>query len=153
MSERADLRGLHPSFTALSDRSLDHLAEIGVECRYGPGTAIFETDGVADRFFVIRRGVVALQVTAPGREPLVVETLGPGELLGVSWAFPPYRWNWSAVAQNEVEVVAFATEMIQTAVRDDPELRTALLEAVASEAIERLHATRMRLLDVYRAAS
>jgi CRP-like cAMP-binding protein len=153
MSERADVRGLHPSFTGLSDASLDRLVSIGTERSYPSGTAIFEADGPADEFFVIRSGVVALQITAPGREPLVVETLGPGELLGVSWAFPPHRWNWSAVARRDVEVVAFDTALIRDAANDDPELRTALLEAVASEAVSRLHATRMRLLDVYRAAS
>lgn len=153
MSGRADIRGLHPSFAGLSDDSLDRLATIGTRRMYPSGAAIFESDAPADEFFVIRSGVVALQMSAPGREPLVVETLGPGELLGVSWAFPPYRWNWSAVAQSDVEMVAYETAMVRDAAHADPELRTALLEAVASEAVSRLHATRMRLLDVYRAAS
>lgn len=153
MNERADLRGLHPSFTDLPDRSLDRLSDAATGRSYQAGAVIFEADGMADEFFVIRSGLAALQMTAPGREPLVVETLGPGELLGISWAFPPYRWNWTAIAQSDTEVVAFETDAIHDAARHDPVLRTALLEAVASESVDRLHATRMRLLDVYRAAS
>jgi CRP/FNR family cyclic AMP-dependent transcriptional regulator len=148
-----DIRGLHPSFASLSDASLDRLAVIGTERSYPSGSAIFEADGPADEFFVIRSGVVALRMSAPGREPLIVETLGPGELLGVSWAFPPYRWNWSAVAQRDVEAVGFDAATIRDAAHEYPELRAALLEAVASEAVGRLHATRMRLLDVFQAAS
>lgn len=153
MSDHAELRGLHPSFTDLPERSLDRLAGAATTRQYASGTAIFEADGQAKEFFVIRSGLVALQMTAPGREPLVVETLGPGELLGISWAFPPHRWNWTAIAQSDVEVVAFETDAIHEAAQDDPVLRTALLEAVASESVDRLHATRMRLMDVYRAAS
>jgi CRP/FNR family transcriptional regulator, cyclic AMP receptor protein len=153
MSEPADLRNLHPSFSRLPDASVARLAAASSERRYPAGTVIFEADGAADEFFVIRNGLVALQMIAPGRAPLVVETLGPGELLGVSWAFPPYRWNWSAVAQSDVEAVAFQTALVYNAAHEDPVLRAALLEAVASEAIGRLHATRMRLLDVYWAAS
>lgn len=153
MSEQADLRGLHPSFNELPDSSLDFLADVGTERRYESGALIFEADGTADEFFVIRAGLVALQMTTPGREPLVVETLGPGELLGVSWAFPPFRWNWTAIARGDVDVLAFDAGTIHDAAHEDPMLRAALLEAVASEAVDRLHATRMRLLDIYQAAS
>ena len=153
MSDHADLRGIHPSFNELPDSSLDLLAGAGSERRYQSGTLIFQADGTADEFFVIRAGLVALQMTTPGREPLVVETLGPGELLGVSWAFPPFRWNWTAIAQGDVDVLAFDADRIHDAAHEDPTLRVALLEAVATEAVDRLHATRMRLLDVYRAAS
>ena len=95
----------------------------------------------ADEFFVIRSGIVGLEMPAHGAQPLVLETLGPGELLGVSWAFPPYRWNWRAVAQSDVEAVAFDASAVRDVAKEDQALRMALLEAVASESIDRLHAT------------
>lgn len=146
-----ELNQLHRSFTDLSEASLDVLAEYADQRHYEAGRVIFEGDGSADEFYVIRSGTVTLEMPSPGREPLVVETIGPGELLGVSWAFPPYRWNWRARAQSDVELVAFDAERVREGIRDDPVLRTALLEAVATEAVDRLHATRMRLLDIYRA--
>jgi CRP-like cAMP-binding protein len=151
MSE-LDLRQIHRSLNDLPDRSIDLLARNAAERRFEPGTVIFEADGPADEFFIIRSGIVALEMAPSGTDPLVLETLGPGELLGVSWAFPPYRWSWRAIAQSEVDAVAFDAEGVRDAAHRDPVLRTALLEAVATEATDRLHATRMRLLDIYRAA-
>jgi CRP-like cAMP-binding protein len=147
-----DLRQIHRSLTELPDRSIDLLARNAAERHFEQGTVIFEADGPADEFFIITSGIVALKMAPSGTDPLVLETLGPGELLGVSWAFPPYRWSWRAVAQSEVDAVAFDAEGVRDAAHRDPVLRTALLEAVAIEATDRLHATRMRLLDIYRAA-
>jgi CRP-like cAMP-binding protein len=152
MSE-LDLRRAHPSFEDLPESSLGALASSAEARHYESGTVIFEADTAADEFFIIRTGLVALQMTSLGREPLVVETLGPGELVGVSWAFPPYRWNWRAIAQGDVEVVAFDAAEVRDAAQTDQVLRTALLEAVAIEAIDRLHATRIRLMDIYGAGS
>lgn len=152
MSE-AELQRIHRSFYDLPEPSLAFLAASSGERRYESGGVIFEADGSADEFFIIRSGIVALEMASPGQEPLVVETLGPGELLGVSWAFPPYRWNWRAIARSDVDLVTFDAAGVRQAARQDPLLRTALLEAVATEATDRLHAARIRLLDIYRATS
>lgn len=146
---KLELNDIHRSLGNLAPQSLELLADHADERRYEPGSVIFEGDGLADEFFIVRSGVVALEMPSPGRDPLIVETIGPGELLGVSWAFPPYRWNWRATAQSEVDVVAFDAAAVRDSAASDPALRTALLEAVAIEAVDRLHATRMRLLDIY----
>lgn len=144
-----DFSNIHRTFSDLSESSLNLLEATAADRSYEAGQVIFEAEGGADEFFIIRSGIVALQMTSPGREPLVVETLGTGELLGVSWAFPPYRWSWTAVAQSDVEAVAFDATAVRDAAHRDRTLRTALLEAVATEAVDRLHATRLRLLDIY----
>ncbi len=145
-----DLRQIHRSFGELSDGAIELLAATSEERHYDQGSTIFTADADADEFYVIRSGIVALEMPSPDpSSPLVIETLGPGELLGVSWAFPPYRWNWRAVAQTDVDAVAFDAARARDAAHRDPALRMALLEAVAIEAIDRLHATRMRLADIY----
>jgi CRP/FNR family transcriptional regulator, cyclic AMP receptor protein len=147
-----DLRRAHRSFGNLSDEALELLATTAAAGHYEQGDVLFEADGEADEFFVVRSGIVALEMPARGAHPLVLETLGPGELVGVSWAFPPYRWNWRAVAQSEVDAIVFDAQSVRAVAQEDNMLRMALLEAVATEAIDRLHATRMRLLDIYGAA-
>jgi len=52
----------------------------------------------ADTLYLLRRGCVTLQTHAPGRPPIVIETLEPGAALGWSWLFPPYRWQFDARA-------------------------------------------------------
>ncbi len=54
----------------------------------------------AERFWLIRRGMVALELYVPGREPLVIETLEPSDVVGWSWLFAPYRWAGRASAEG-----------------------------------------------------
>ena len=57
----------------------------------------------AERFYLIRHGMVALEVDAPGRGPLVIETLDEGEVVGWSWLFAPYRWAMDGRAVGDVQ--------------------------------------------------
>ncbi len=138
---------------ALPDPARRALAATASERSYQAGDTLFESDAEASEFFIVRSGLVALEMPAPGREPLIVETLGPGELVGISWVFEPYRWNWRAFAWSDVTAVAFDAPAVRDAAHQDPALRVALLELVAREAVSRLHATRVRLMDVYGATS
>src|ERR1035441_928829 len=60
----------------------------------------------ADKLYLLRRGRVSLEARAPGRPPLVIETLEPGAGLGWSWLFPPYRWEFHARAPAPVGAIA-----------------------------------------------
>jgi two-component system response regulator DevR len=42
---------------------------------------------------IVRHGSVALDLNVPGRHPAVIETLGPGQLVGWSWLFAPGVWQ------------------------------------------------------------
>ena len=54
------------------------------------------------RFFVIRDGLVSLELHRPERAALIVDTAGPGEVVGYSWIFPPYHWTFDARAATAV---------------------------------------------------
>lgn len=50
------------------------------------------------RVFLVRHGALALELHAPGRQPIIVGTLREGEVLDGSWLVPPYRWAFDARA-------------------------------------------------------
>ncbi|MEU9075794.1 cyclic nucleotide-binding domain-containing protein [Kitasatospora sp. NPDC048538] len=128
----------------------DRLLALGRDVAWPDGTRIFEEGGPADRFWLVRSGLVALDVHAPGRGALVVETLGDGELLGWSWMFEPYRWQLGAVARGAVEATEFDARAVREAMDDDPAFGLDLMRLIGAQAIgPRLHAARTRLLDLY----
>ena len=45
-------------------------------------------------------GRVALETTSRARGASSIETLEPGEVIGWSWLFPPYRWHFDARARR-----------------------------------------------------
>ena len=60
----------------------------------------------ADQLYLIRHGRVALEVGAPGRGALTIQTLGEGEIVGVSSLIPPYRWTSDARALDLVRAIS-----------------------------------------------
>ncbi|TGB09129.1 cyclic nucleotide-binding domain-containing protein [Streptomyces palmae] len=122
---------------------------VGRETSFEAGTRIFEEGGRADRFWVIHTGNVNLDVHVPGRHPAVIETLGPGRMLGWSWLCPPHEWHLGAEATSLVRAWEFEAAEVLDLCQDDPELDHALLSYVVGVIGSRLRAARTRLLDLY----
>jgi CRP-like cAMP-binding protein len=128
---------------------VDRLMALAHEVSYPMGSRIFEEDGRADRFWIIRAGSVALDLHAPGSRPAVVETVGAGELLGWSWLCPPYRWHLGAQANSAVSAWEFDAAAVRALCTEDTVLGQALTTVVAGAIGQRLRAARTRLLDLY----
>ncbi|UKY47929.1 cyclic nucleotide-binding domain-containing protein [Streptomyces inhibens] len=140
----------HGILGALSPQHRDRLLGFARDVSLPAGIRIFEEGGVADRFWILRSGLVALDVHEPGRGATVVETLGEGELLGWSWLFEPYRWHLGAQTRRDVEAYEFDAHRVRAAIDDDPAFGLAVTRCVAAVAIgRRLRAARTRLLDLY----
>ncbi|MFD7507939.1 Crp/Fnr family transcriptional regulator [Streptomyces sp. NPDC059853] len=110
---------------------------------------MFEEGEDAVTFWIVGRGSVALDIHVSGRPAPVVETLGPGDLLGWSWLFPPYQWHLGARTLSPVDVHAFEVAEVRSHCESDPAFGYDLARAVAAVIGERLRATRIRLLDLY----
>ncbi|MBX6769452.1 MAG: cyclic nucleotide-binding domain-containing protein, partial [Actinomadura rubrobrunea] len=113
------------------------------------GRRLFEEGGAADRFWIVQDGLVALDLHLPGRGTLIVETLGRGAIVGWSWLFPPYRWRFGAVATRPVRALEFDARLVRFIWARDPRLAHKLTLRFAEVVVDRLQATRMRLLDLY----
>jgi CRP/FNR family transcriptional regulator, cyclic AMP receptor protein len=147
--EIRDLLAVEPFFADLDADYLDLVAGCGTNVRFDAGTMIFREGEPADTFYVLRQGKVALEIHVPERGALVIETLGPGELLGWSWLFPPYRWHFDARAIAATAAVALDGACLRGKCDDDTRLGYLLMRRFAEVSQERLQATRLQLLDVY----
>lgn len=135
---------------ALPARHRERLLSFARQRSFPAGSRVFDEDAEARRFWVLRSGLVALDAQVPGQGQAVVETLGPGELLGWSWLFEPYRWHLGAEAREPVDAYEFDAAPVRDAIEEDPAFGLAMTRCVASVAIgRRLRACRIRLLDLY----
>jgi len=138
-----------PFFAGLAPRLLRELCVDARPVAYPLGERIFAEGGDADRFWLIEVGSVALDLRVPGRGDQVIETLTAGTVLGWSWLYPPHRWNFGAFARTEVFAVVFDATAVRRRCDADPEFGYAMLRLFAPVITERLHATRLRLIDLY----
>jgi CRP-like cAMP-binding protein len=143
----------HPFFAALTDAQLAALSEDAVTETFTAGQRLFDEGGIADRFWLIEQGNIALDMRLPGRGDQIVETLGPGTVLGWSWLHPPYRWHFGAMARVATTTIAFDAASVRRRCDADPAFGYAALRSFTPVITERLQATRLRLLDLYAAPS
>ncbi|AVZ76705.1 hypothetical protein SLUN_35365 [Streptomyces lunaelactis] len=119
------------------------------DVKFPEGTRIFEEGRPADRFWIIQSGTVTLDIQVPGRSPAVIENLGFGELVGWSWLFPPYVWQFGAEAMTPVRAQEFDASTVRMMMDADPAFGSAIGNWVGRVLAHRLRAARIRLLDLY----
>jgi CRP-like cAMP-binding protein len=138
-----------PMLRALPAEDRQRLMRIAREVSFPQGTRLFEEDGRADRFWVIRTGAVDLDMRVPGRRAAVVETLGINELVGWSWLFAPHTWHLGAEATSPVRAYEFDAVTVRDMCRNDPAFGLAIAEWIGGILAHRLRSARTRLLDLY----
>lgn len=126
------------------------LADTGRDVSYPAGRPLITEGQPADRCWLIRTGRVRLDAHVPGRGDVVVQTLGSGDLLGWSWLTPPYRWHFGAHTVEPVLAIEFDSARLTEFADFDPVFGRALNRMLLEAVLERLQATRARLLDLYR---
>ncbi len=144
-----DLIAASPVFAGMAPSHLELIAGCGANEHVPSGAHLFREGQPAERFYLIREGAVALEVDAPGRGEVVIETLHAGDVVGWSWLFPPYRWQFDGCAVEPARLVAFDGLCLRGKCEADHELGYQLMRRFAAAIVERLQATRLQLLDVY----
>jgi CRP/FNR family transcriptional regulator, cyclic AMP receptor protein len=130
---------------------LDALAEVCFDVQFPAGHRIFADGGFASKFWLIRRGQVALDLQVPGEGRAIIDTVGMGDLLGCSWQFPPYQWAFGAVCVTAVEAFEFDAAAVRARCAVDAALGYELTQRLIRVLSGRLQSTRTRLIACSRA--
>ena len=150
--EKEDLRTIlrqHPFLVGLSDEHMATLVGCASNVKFPEGEHLIQEGHVANTFYLIRAGRIALHIDMPGRGDLRIQTVGPGEILGWSWLISPYRWHFSGMAVTETRAIALDGECLRNKCEKDPHFGYEMLKRLAQVMERRLDATRLQLLDVY----
>ena len=137
------------AFNGMSQEQLELIAGCAQNQVFEDGTYLMREGDAANSFYVVRLGRVALEIFVPQRGGVTVETVEGGDLVGWSWLTPPYRVHLDARALGSVHVVAFDAACLRGKADEDPELGYELMRRFIPVIVERLQATRVRMLDVY----
>jgi len=153
MEATYELLSSQPFLAGLTPAQLDKLSYWTRKSTFHAGTRLFEEGQRADRFWLLREGHVTLDTHVPGQGTQIVETLGPHAVLGWSWLFPPYRWHFSASAVETTLAVELDGPGVRELCARDHELGYELMRRFVEVVVQRMQATRVRLLDLYRMPS
>jgi CRP/FNR family cyclic AMP-dependent transcriptional regulator len=96
----------HPFLAGLDRRCLGQLAGLASRKSFPAHQMIFHEGDPANECYLIVKGKVGVETALLGCDGIVIQTLGPGEVLGWSWLLPPHEYHYSARALEPTEVVA-----------------------------------------------
>lgn len=139
----------HPFFIGMSEHHLRLLADCAMKISFQAGQTVFREGEAANRFYLIEQGKVALHSAVREAEPVVIDTVRSGDLLGWSWLFPPYVWHFSARAVLPTTAIFFYGTILREYCEKDHTLGYELFRRMSEVMTRRLQSAHTRLLASY----
>lgn len=143
------LRG-HPFLRDLSEAQRRFLLGCASAVAVQAGALMLREGEEAKALYLLREGQVRLELHLPGRGAVQMESLGAGDILGLSWLFAPYRWQLDARAITPVRALAFDGPCLRARMEEDHDLGYALSRPLLGQLYERLKRVRLQRADLYR---
>ncbi len=109
----------HPFFQDMDDEVQKVIAGCAANERFEAGTVIHHENDKADRFYIVRSGVVSIELHVPGRDPVVMDTVQEGEVFGWAWITPPYRNAYDARAVQLTRLISLDAKCLRKKMKKD----------------------------------
>ena len=144
---------LHPFLVGMSRTDLALLTDCAIAAHFRSGEVILREGELANRFYLIETGKVVLESKATDDGPVVIDTIGPGHLLGWSWMFPPYTWQFTARAVEPTDAIFFYGTILREYCERDHSLGYELMKRMTAVMTRRMQNARQKMLAAQSAAA
>jgi CRP-like cAMP-binding protein len=139
---------LHPFLAGMDRTQLALLTDCAMVTHFKKGQTVLREGEFANRFYLVESGKVVLESGAGFSEPLILETITAGDLLGWSWMFPPYVWQFSARSVEPTTAIFFYGTILREHCEKDHSLGYELFKRMSAVMAKRLQAARQRMLSL-----
>jgi CRP-like cAMP-binding protein len=147
------MRGLD-FLRGVPDQYVRELAVLGRLVEYSEGALIFQNQDPALYCYLIVEGSVSLEICGPGVGCTRLLTIGAGDLLGCSPVLGQSELTATARAlTTPTRMVELNGSEVVKSCEKNPEFGYQFMRCTALAMAKRLTATRLQLLDMYRADS
>jgi CRP-like cAMP-binding protein len=138
-----------PLFQGMKPGHIQLITGCAANVRFEAGEYVGREGEPANRFWAIRQGRVALEIHAPGRGAVTIQTIGEGDVAGWSWLVPPHQLHFDARALTLTRAVELDARCLRGKFSRDPELGYELLRRFSQVIAQRLEAMSLQILDIY----
>jgi CRP-like cAMP-binding protein len=115
----------HPFLADLEPDHVKFLVGCAKNVRFRSGEFLMREGDREDTLYLIRQGGVAIELPRPGGEPVCIETLGAGDVLGVS-LLTPAAAHLDCRARDTVVALAIDNACLHRKMTEDPRLGFAI---------------------------
>ncbi|MDP2922113.1 MAG: cyclic nucleotide-binding domain-containing protein [Candidatus Omnitrophota bacterium] len=139
----------HPFFKELKPEYLDIIVGCATNVRFKEGETIQREGDPADKFYLIREGRVAIEISATSHHSITIQTIQAGDILGWSWLIPPHRYRFDTRAVEDVRAIALDGKCLRGKCEENHDLGYELIKRLAAIFTQRLEETRKQLINIY----
>jgi len=139
----------HPFLAGMNRGQLALLTDCAMPVEFNKGQLIFREGGCANQFYLIESGKVVLESGADSGNPVIVDTIGAGDLLGWSWMFSPHTWHFTARAIESTKAIFFYGTILRQYCERDHSLGYELLKRMTAVMNRRMQAARNKMVAVH----
>ena len=137
----------HPFLQGMEPDQIRRMSEGALRIRFDVDEMIFRAGDLANRFYLIQEGSVALE-SYSAESPLgSIQTISAGDALGWSWLYPPYRWQFDARALEPTTAILFYGTRLRQLFEEDHDFGYAMMKRMSAVMIRRLQQGRQELLE------
>ncbi|MBU1863648.1 MAG: cyclic nucleotide-binding domain-containing protein [Candidatus Omnitrophica bacterium] len=136
----------HPFFKDLKQEYFDFIVGCASNVRFRPDEVIFKEGEPAEKFYLIREGLVAIEVLTGQYDAISIQTIKEGEILGWSWLIPPHRARFNCRAVKDTRAIALDGTCLRNKCMENHELGFELMMRLTKIFAQRLEQTRLQLL-------
>ena len=140
---------LHPFLAGMNKQQLALLTDCAMGAHFKKGQVILQEGDQANRFYLIESGKVILESGKAHGQPVVIDTIGAGDLLGWSWMFAPYSWQFTARAAEPTTAIFFYGTILRQYCERDNSLGYELLKRMTSIMMRRMQAARQKMIELH----
>lgn len=154
MASIKEVLAISELFKGLSDEELEKVAALGREEIYEAGTVIFTEGSVAEDFYILDEGKVALEMSltpTPGvGRRVTVDTLTRGQSFGWSAVGGTPVYTMSARCVEPIRVIAIDGKRLHSLLDENPYIGYRVMARLAAMVSSRLKQMRMTLRVFHR---
>ena len=140
---------LHPFLAGMTEKQLAYLTDCAIAVQFKKGEVIFREGELANRFYLIETGKVILESDSGANDPVIIDAIGAGDLVGWSWMFPPYTWHFTARAVEPATAIFFYGTILREYCERDHSLGYELLKRMSAVMTRRMQSARKKMLAVH----
>ncbi len=127
----AQLLGQVPIFENLQGEELEHLSTLLRPRRYARGEVIFHQGDVGTALYIVRKGQVAIRLSAPDGKEVTLSLLDRGDFFGELALLDEEPRSTDAVAREETDLLSLQREDFRHFLGARPQVALGLLSALS----------------------
>jgi CRP/FNR family cyclic AMP-dependent transcriptional regulator len=143
----------HAFLSGLDDAVIISIAGCGKNVVFQPDEYIFREGDQAQQFYLVKTGLVALEIHMPGRGEISFLTVKGNDILGYSSLVEPYRCLYDARAVEPVRAIALDHQCLVDKCEGNHQMGYEVLKRVMTALTQRLHAARLQSANLYAGVS